>query len=179
MLKKILIALAVVVVAILIIAAFQPSTYRVERSLAIAASPAELFPQVNDLHKAQVWSPWVKLDPAGKYTFEGPASGVGAVNAWAGNSEVGEGRQTIIESRPNELVRLKLEFYKPMAGVATAEFGFKPEGGKTLVTWSMAGPKNFVSKVFCLFVSMDKMIGGQFEKGLADLKTLTEAAAKK
>ena len=178
MFKKILLVLAAIVVAILIVAAFQSDTYRVERSLAIAASPADLFAQVNDLHKAQGWSPWLKLDPNAKSTFEGPASGVGASNSWAGNSEVGEGRQTIVESRPNELVRLKLDFYKPMAGTATAELAFKPESGKTLVTWSMSGSKNFVSKVFCLFMSMDKMIGDQFEKGLASLKTLVEVPAK-
>lgn len=179
MLKKILLSLAAIVAVILVLGAFQADTYSVERSLTIAAPPAELFAQVNDLRKAQVWSPWVKLDPAAKYTFEGPAAGVGAVNAWAGNSEVGEGRQTIIESRPNELVRLKLEFFKPMEGLATTEFRFKPEGSRTTVTWSMSGPKNYVSKVVCMFMSMDKMIGGQFEKGLADLKTLVEAPAKK
>jgi len=151
----------------------------VERSLTIGAPAADLFPQVNDLHKTQVWSPWVKLDPAAKYTFEGPASGVGAVNAWDGNSDVGAGRQTIIESKPNELVRVKLEFFKPMAGEATAEFTFKPEGQGTTVTWSMYGPKNYVSKVMCMFVSMDKMIGSHFADGLASLKTLAESPGKK
>lgn len=179
MLKKILLLLLVIVAAVLVIAAFQPGTYRVERSLTIAAPAADVFAQVNDLHKAQVWSPWVKLDPNAKYTFEGPASGVGASNAWAGNNQIGEGRQTIVASQPNELVRTKLEFLKPMAGEATAEFRFKPEGNGTTVTWSMSGPKNYVSKVMCLFMNMDKMIGGQFEQGLANLKTLTEGAPKK
>jgi hypothetical protein len=179
MIKKILIVLLAIVAVVLIVAAFQPNTYRVERSVIIAAPASEVFPQVNDLHKAQVWSPWVKLDPNAKYTFEGPPSGVGAINAWAGNSNVGEGRQTIIESRPNELVRLKLEFFKPMAGEATAEFNLKPEGSGTLVTWSMSGPKNYMSKVMCMFMNMDKMIGGQFETGLANLKTVVEGGAKK
>ena len=175
MIKKIAIGLAVTLFAILIAALFQSDSYRVERSITIAAPPAALFAQVNDLRKAQVWSPWVKLDPAAKYTFEGPAIGVGSSNSWAGNNDVGEGRQTIIESRPNELVRLKLEFYKPMEDVATAEFTFKPEGPRTVVTWSMFGPKNYAAKVMCLFMSMDKMIGDPFEKGLADLKILAEA----
>ena len=179
MLKKIFLALAAVVAAILVVGAFQSNSYRVERSLTIAAPAADLFAQVNDFHKTQAWSPWMKLDPAAKYTFEGPASGVGAVNAWAGNSEVGEGRQTIIESRPNELIRMKLEFFKPMAGEATAEFRFKPEGQGTTVTWSMSGAKNYLSKVMCMFLSMDKMIGGPFEQGLANLKTLTEPKGRK
>jgi hypothetical protein len=179
MLKKILLALVAVVAAILVVAAFQSDSYRVERSLTIAASPAELFPHVNDLRKAHVWSPWVKLDPAAKFTFEGPAAGVGAKNGWVGNSDMGEGRQTIVESRPNELVRIKLEFLKPMEDVATAEFRLKPAGGGTTVTWSMEGPKNYLSKVMCMFMSMEKMIGGPFEEGLAKLKTVAETTAKK
>ena len=179
MLKKILLTLTAVIAAILIIAAFQSDTYRVERSLTIAAPAAVLFPQVNDLRQSQAWSPWVKLDPAAKFTFEGPASGVGAINTWAGNSEVGEGRQTIIESWPNERVRLKLEFFKPMAGEATAEFRFKPEGPGTTVTWSMSGSKNYISKVMCMFMDMNKMIGGHFEEGLVNLKAVTESPARK
>jgi len=179
MLKKILLVLAAIVAAILVVGAFQSDTYRVERSLTIAAPAAALFPQVNDLHKTQAWSPWVKLDPAAKFTFAGPASGVGAVNTWAGNSQVGEGRQTIVESRPDELVRLKLEFFKPMAGESTAEFRFKPEGQGTMVTWSMSGPKNYISKVMCMFLNMDKMIGGHFEEGLANLKALAESPGAK
>ena len=177
MLKKILLALAFVVAAILVVAAFQSDTYRVERSVTIAASAGVLFAQVNDLHQA--WSPWVKLDPAGKFTYEGPPAGVGASVSWVGNSDMGEGRQTIVESRPNERVRMKLEFFKPMAGEAIAEFQLQPAGQGTTVTWSMSGPKNYVSKVMCLFVSMDKMIGGPFELGLASLKTLVESPAKK
>lgn len=179
MLKKILLVLAVLVAAFLVVVSLQSSTYRVERSLAIAASPADLFAQVNDLRKAQVWSPWVKIDPAAKYTFEGAAAGVGAINTWSGNRDVGAGRQTIIESKPDELVRTKLEFFKPMEGTAVAEFALKPEGARTVVTWSMSGPKNFISKAMCLFMSMDTMIGGPFEQGLADLKTLAESPAKK
>lgn len=174
MLKKTLLLILAIVAAVLVVAAFQSNTYRVERSLVIGASPANVFDQINDLHKALAWSPWAKLDPNAKYTFDGPASGVGASNAWAGK-QIGEGRQTIVESRPNELVRTKLEFFKPMAGEATAEFRLQPEGNGTLVTWSMSGSKNYVSKVMCLFMSMDKMIGGEFEHGLANLKATTES----
>jgi len=179
MLRKILLALAAIVVVVLIAAAFQPSTYHIERSLAINAAPAEIFPHLNDFKKAQVWSPWVKLDPAATYTFDGPASGVGASNAWSGNSDVGSGRQTITASKPNESVKLKLEFFKPMEGVSAAEFRLKPAGSSTTVTWSMDGDNNYLSKIMCLFMSMDKMIGGPFEEGLANLKKVVEAAAKK
>jgi hypothetical protein len=179
MIKKILLVLVAIVAVILIAGAFQSNTYRVERSLTIAAPAAELFPHINDLHQSQAWSPWAKLDPNAKMTFDGPASGVGASNAWVGNSQVGEGRQTIIASTPNELVRLKLEFFKPMAGVATSEFDLKPAGAGTTVIWSMSGDKNYLSKVMCMFLSMDKMIGGDFEKGLANLKALAESPARK
>jgi hypothetical protein len=113
-----------------------------------------------------------------KTTFEGPQSGTGASYAWVGNSKVGEGKMSITESKANELVRLKLEFVKPFASTATSEFTFKPEGDKTSVSWSMSGEKNFISKAFCLFMNMDKMLGGEFETGLANLKSAVQVAAK-
>ena len=179
MIKKILLVLVALIACVLIAGAFQSDTYRVERSVTIAAPAAEIFPQINNLKATQAWSPWIKLDPAAKTTFDGPASGVGASNSWAGNNDVGEGRQTIIASTPNELVRLKLEFLKPMADVAESEFNLKPAGQGTTVTWSMWGHKNYVSKCMCMFMNMDKMIGGEFEKGLASLKSQMEAAGRK
>lgn len=178
MLKKILITLAVIVVVFVAIVALQPSDFRVERSAAISAPAPAVFAQVNDFHKWEAWSPWAKLDPAAKNSFEGPSAGIGAIFRWAGNHEVGEGNMTIIESRPSELIRIKLEFLKPFAGTNTAEFTFKPEGDQTAVTWSMFGTNNFIAKAFCLFMSMDKMIGGQFEKGLASMKSVVETAPK-
>jgi len=179
MFLKILLALAVVIAGFAIVAALQPAAFRVTRSVTIAAPAAVIFGQVNDLHQWQEFSPWAKLDPAVKNTFAGPPAGVGAVFSWAGNNKVGEGRMTITESRPAELIQLKLEFIKPMAGTSVAEFTFKPDGTQTVVTWSMSGENNFLAKAMCLVVSMDKMVGGDFEKGLASLKTLTEAAARK
>lgn len=179
MIKKILLGLAALLVVFLIVVAMQPADFRVARSKTISAAPAVVFAQVNDLHKWEAWNPWGKIDPAMKLTYEGAPAGVGAVYKWVGNSEVGEGRGTITESRPNELVQLRLDFIKPFAGTSTAEFTFKPEGNATVVTWSMSGKNNFIAKAICLFVSMDKMIGGQFEKGLADMKTASEAAAQK
>jgi uncharacterized protein YndB with AHSA1/START domain len=179
MLVKILIGLAVIIVVFVIIVALQPSEFRVARSTTVSAPPSAVFAQVNDFHKWGSWNPWGKIDPTMKQSYEGAPSGVGAVYSWVGNNEVGEGRMTITESRPNELIRLKLEFFKPFAATNTGEFTFKPDGDQTSVTWSMSGDKNFMAKAIHLFVSMDKMIGGQFEKGLADMKAVAEATAKR
>jgi uncharacterized protein YndB with AHSA1/START domain len=160
-----------------ILVALQPVDYTVTRRATIAAPPAAVFVRVNDLHEFQAWNPFARMDPAAKNTFEGAPAGPGAVLTWSGNSQVGEGRMTITESRPDELVRIRLDFVRPFASTAFAEFTFIPEGGRTAVTWSMTGRKNFVSKAFGLVVSMDRMIGGQFEQGLATLKSLSEAAA--
>jgi uncharacterized protein YndB with AHSA1/START domain len=178
MLKITLISLAVVIV-VFVVVAIQPKEFRVARSTTMSAPPPAVFAVVNDFHEWQAWNPWGKIDPAMKQTFDGAPSGVGAIYAWAGNKEVGEGRMAIVESRPSERIRVKLEFFKPFAATNTAEFTFKPEGNQTSVTWSMFGEKNFMAKAIHLFMSMDKMIGGQFEKGLADMKAIVEAGAKK
>jgi len=178
MLKTILIALAVIIVVLVVIVALQPSDFRVARSATISAPPPAVFAQVNDFHKWEAWNPWGKVDPAMKQTYEGAPAGPGAIYTWSGNNEVGEGRMTITDSRPSELIRVKLEFFKPFAATNTAEFAFKPEGNQTLVTWSMFGEKNFMAKAVHLVMNMDKMIGGQFEKGLADMKSAVEAPAK-
>jgi hypothetical protein len=178
MLVKILIALAAIVVVFVVVVAVQPSEFRVVRTAKMSAPPAAVFAQVNDLHKWEAWSPWAKRDPAMKQTYEGAPAGTGAMTAWAGN-KVGEGRMTIIESRPNELIRIKLEFLKPFAATNTAEFTFKPEGNQTAVTWSMAGTNNLMAKAFHLFMNMDKLVGGDFEKGLVQMKSVAEAVPKR
>ncbi len=172
-----LIALAVIVVVFLIVVA-QPSEFSVVRSGSISAPPEAVFAHINDLHKWEAWSPWAKRDPAAKNSFEGRSEGAGAIFRWAGNKEVGEGSMTITESRPSELIRIKLEFLKPFACTNSVEFAFKPEGNQTAVTWSMAGRNNFMAKAIGLFMNMDKMVGGDFESGLANLKSVTEVAAK-
>lgn len=174
-LVKSLAAIAVLLVILILVIATRPSGFRVARSTAINTAPAAVFPHVNELKKWEAWNPWGKVDPNMKLTYSGPAAGVSAIYEWAGNHEVGEGRGTITESRLNELVQLKLEFFKPMAGVSTAEFTFKPQGDRTEVTWAMSGENNFIGKAMCLIMNMDKMIGGQFEKGLADLKAAAES----
>jgi Polyketide cyclase / dehydrase and lipid transport len=176
MLEIILIALAVIVLVLVVIIALQPSDFRVARSTTVSAPPPAVFAQVNDFHKWEAWNPWGKIDAAMKQAYDGAPAGPGAVYTWAGNNEVGEGRMTIIESRPTELIRIKLEFIKPFAATNTAEFTFKPEGNQTAVTWSMFGEKNFMAKAVHLFMNMDKMIGGQFEKGLASMKSIVEGA---
>jgi uncharacterized protein YndB with AHSA1/START domain len=172
-------AVVLIVVVLAVIVAMQPSEFRIERSAVIAAPPAAVFAQVNDFHNWEMWSPWAKLDPAAKNSFEGAPAGKGAAFAWAGNKKVGEGRMTITESRPNELIRIKLEFLKPFEATNTGEFTFRPEGERTAVTWSMYGHNNFISRAVFLFVNMDTALGSEFDKGLASMKSAAEASAKR
>jgi hypothetical protein len=175
MITKILIGLAVVIALFLIVVALRPADFRVERSAALSASPAALFEQVNDHHNFAVWNPFLKLDPNVKNTYTGPASGVGAVCSWDGNKNVGAGSSTIIESKPGELVRCRMDWKRPMEGTATVDFTFKPQGDKTVVTWAMYGKNGFIGKLMSLFMDCDKMCGPQFEKGLADLGAVAAA----
>ena len=175
MLKKVLIALAAIVAIFLIVVALQAADFRVERTATIAAPQADVFAQVNDFHKWDAWSPWAKLDPDAKVTFEGPQSGQGTVMAWAGNDKVGEGKMILIESKPNEALKIKVDFVKPFEGTANSSFTFKPDGNQTPVTWSMEGHHNFIEKAFCLVTNGKEMIGDDLEKGLAQLKTVAES----
>jgi uncharacterized protein YndB with AHSA1/START domain len=177
-LLKVLIALAVVAAVFVVVVALQPSDFRVARTAVIAAPAPVVFAQVNDFRKWGAWSPYDKLDPAMKKTYEGAPAGAGAIYTWVGNSQAGEGRATIVETRPNHLIKIQLDFVKPFAGTAFAEFAFKPEGNQTAVTWTLIGSNNFIAKAVHLFMNMDKMVGGQFEQGLAEMKSVAEAAPK-
>jgi hypothetical protein len=179
MFKKILLGLAVVLVLFLGYVATRPADFKIARSASIAAPPAKVHAVVNNLRKWNDWSPWAKMDPAMKTTYSGPESGVGAATAWAGNSQVGEGKMTITKSTPGQLVQMELVFLKPMAATNTVDFSLKPEGKGTQIEWSMTGRHNFVGKVFSTLMDMDKMVGADFEKGLATLKAMLEAPAKK
>jgi hypothetical protein len=170
--------LAVLIVGFLVAAAMQPAAFRIARSATIAAPASAIFPHVNDLHAWEVWSPFEKIDPAMKRTYEGPRAGVGASQVWSGNSRAGEGRSTITESHPNDHIRLKLEFKRPMKATNIGDFTFKPEGNQTVVTWSMSGNNGFMGKAFSMVVNMDKMLGSEFDKGLASLKAVAEGSAK-
>ena len=177
MLKWSLAAIAAIVVVFLVVVAMQPSDFKVERSATMRAPAPAAFAQVNDFQKWQAWSPWEKVDPALKRQYEGPKAGTGAVYAWQGNKDVGEGRMTITESKPAELVRIKLEFFQPFAATNQADFTFKPAGDGTTVTWTMTGQNTFLSKAICMFVNMDKMVGGMFEQGLTQMKTVVERSS--
>src|SRR5262249_7493044 len=174
MLAKILITLALIAVVLLVVVAWQPASFRVARTTTISAPPEQVFAQVNDLHNWEAWSPWLKADPAAKTAYEGAPAGTGAAFWWSGNKDVGEGRMTITESRPNDLVRLRLDFMRPFAGTSIAEFRFVPDGNRTVVTWSMTGDKNFLAKAIHLVLDMDKMVGGKFDEGLAQMKAVAE-----
>jgi Polyketide cyclase / dehydrase and lipid transport len=175
MLKKILIGVGAVLALLVVVILMQPATFHIERSINMAAPPDAAFAQVNDFHAWRAWSPWEKLDPSLKRSYDGAPAGVGAKYAWVGSKEVGEGRMTIEKSSPSE-VAIKLEFLKPFAATNTATFTFTKtaEGNKT--TWAMDGNNNFMSKAFHLVMNMDKMIGPDFERGLAAMKTAAEAA---
>ena len=174
MLVKILIGTAVVILALAAYVATRPDEFSVTRSATFAAPAPAVFAQVSELKKWEAWSPWQKKDPQAKNSYAGPAAGTGASMSWAGNKEVGEGRMTIVESSPNALVRFKLEFFKPFAATNSAEFSFKEEGGRTALTWSMRGQNNFIGKAMCLVFDMDKMVGGDFEAGLAGIRSIVE-----
>lgn len=166
--------LALVVVAILAIAATKPDTFRVARSISIKAPPEKIFPLINDPHAFNTWNPFLKQDPAAKLTYHGPASGVGAGHEWNGNRNVGKGRFEISESNPPANVVLKLDMAEPMEAHNRVEFSLQPKGDQTEITWAMTGPSPYVAKVMGTVFSVDRMVGGEFEKGLADLKALAE-----
>jgi len=174
MISKILIVLGILIVAFIVVVATRPSEFRVSRSETIAAPPAVVFGHVNALRLWPAWSPFVTLDPNMKMTYDGPPSGVGAVSSWTGNDKAGEGSMTIVESKPGELVRFRLDFVKPFKGTNEAEFTFQPQGDNTVVTWSMSGKNGFFFKAISLFCNMDKALGSVFSEGLANLKKVSE-----
>lgn len=174
----ILLALAFIAILFIIFIAGQPDEFKIIRSANISEPPDRIFPHVNDFQKWEAWSPWAKMDPACQNTFAGSPAGTGAIFSWAGNKKVGEGRMTITASRPSDWIRIHLEFFKPFKATNTAEFTFQSAGNQTTVTWSMFGKNNFPGKLFGLIMNCDKLVGRDFEKGLAAMKSLTEAAGR-
>jgi carbon monoxide dehydrogenase subunit G len=174
MLKKILIAVVVLIAAVLVYAATRPDTFRVERSAGIKAPPEKVFALVNDFKRWDAWSPWEKKDPAMRRAFGDATSGKGAAYSWEGNKDVGQGRMEITESVPSSKVSIKLEFVKPFEARNTVDFTLQPKGDTTQVTWAIYGPMPYISKLIGIFWSMDSMIGKDFEAGLADLKVVAE-----
>ncbi|HMH19269.1 MAG TPA: SRPBCC family protein [Burkholderiales bacterium] len=174
MLKTIAIAVVVLIATVLVFAATKPDTFSVERSTSIKAPPEKIFPLLNDFRRWDAWSPWEKKDPAMKRTYSAQTSGKGAEYAWEGNKDVGQGRMEIAESAPPSRVAIKLDFLKPFETHNRVEFTLEPKGDSTSVTWAMQGPAPYVSKLMQVFVSMDKLIGKDFETGLANLKAAAE-----
>lgn len=167
--------LAFLVIAVLVAAALQPDTFRIQRSTLVNAPPEKVFALIDDFHAWGSWSPWEKLDPGLRRTHSGAPRGQGAVYAWEGNPKVGSGRMEILESTPPSRLLIKLDFLKPFEAHNQAEFSFTAEGGSTRVVWAMTGPQAFPMKAMGLFMNMDRMVGSDFEKGLASIKQIAEA----
>jgi hypothetical protein len=173
MIKTILIVAALAIAGVLIYAATKPDVFRVTRSTSIKAPPEKIQAELADFHGWQAWSPWEKMDPSMKRTFGGAEKGKGATYAWEGNGNVGQGRMQITESSPQK-VALNLDFVKPFEAHNKVDFSIAPQGDTTQVTWSMVGPVPYFAKIMHVFVDMDRMVGSQFESGLANLKAVTE-----
>ena len=174
-LKRLAIGLVLLIAAFLVVVWFQPDDYRLTRQTVIAAPAAAIFAQVNDLQKWESWSPWAKLDPNAKVTFSGPDAGPGAAFRWDGNDKVGSGTMTITESKSNLRVATRTDFVKPFEGTSNSDFVFSEAGSQTNVIWTVTGKQNFIGKAICLFMSMEKTLGPDFERGLAQLKQVAEA----
>ena len=174
MLKIIGLIVALVIAGVLILAATRPDTFRVQRAATIQAPPQKVFEFINDFDRWRVWSPWEKKDPAMKRTFGAATSGKGATYAWEGNKDVGQGSMEIAESAPPSRVAIKLDFVKPFEAHNMVEFTLEPKDEATAVTWSMQGHTPYFAKIIHLFFDMDSMVGKDFEKGLARLKTAAE-----
>ena len=172
--KKIFIAAVVIFAALLGFAATRPDTFRVERTASIKAPPEQIFRHINDFHRWNAWSPWEKLDPEMKRNYGGLNPGVGSTYSWSGNDKVGAGRMEILTSEPPLKIIIKLDFARPVEGHNTAEFTLAGKGDFTEVTWAMYGPSPYAAKLIGLVFSMDRMVGKDFESGLANLKAVVE-----
>lgn len=173
MLNVILLIVVLLIAGLYIYTLFCPKEFRVTRSTSIAASPFEIFPYLNDVQKSQKWSPWVAMEPNAKYEFAGPQSGIGSIVKWEGK-KAGKGMSTLIESRENEFLKLRLDFEKPMKATNMTEYILEPTANGTKMTWTMYGPNNFMGKIMSLFMNCEKMIGDQFETGFNNLKNVVE-----
>ena len=174
MFKTIAIAIVLAIAALLIFASTRPDSFRVERSVSIKAPPEKAFALINDFHNWTQWSPWENIDPNLKRNYSGPRSGTGTVYAWEGNGDAGQGRMEMLENTPPSRIKIKLDFLKPFEAHNTAEFTLEAKGDSTTITWAMYGPSPYLSKVMGIFVSMDKIVGKDFERGLTNLKAAAE-----
>jgi uncharacterized protein YndB with AHSA1/START domain len=172
--RMIALVLIVAVLAVLAFAATRPDSFRLERSMIVKAPPEKVFALINDFQKWPLWSPWEKKDPSMRRSFSGASQGQGAVYSWEGNKDVGTGRMEIMESKLASKVSIKLHFMKPFEAQNTSEFSLTPKGDQTEVVWAMYGPQPFIAKLMGLVFNMEKMVGPDFERGLADMKVAAE-----
>ena len=171
---NIILLVALLIVAVLVFAATRPNSFSVQRSTRINAAAQAVWPLLTDFHRWPEWSPWEKLDPSMQRTHSGAGQGVGAIYEWNGNNKVGAGRMEITEAQAHSQVKMKLDFLRPFKSSNVAEYTLVDQGGATDVSWTMSGPATFITKLMGIFVSMDKMIGKDFEEGLAKMKTVAE-----
>lgn len=174
MLINILIGLAAVIALFLIYAALRPANYEISREITLNARREKVFPFLNTRSLANSWNPFLKNDPTLKVSFEGPEVGVGAVTKWADGKQTGTGSATVTESVPNEKVTIRLDYVKPFVGTQEAVYLLQGQGNQSVVTWKVSGKNAFFPRLMCMFMNMDKMVGGAFEQGLAELKTQVE-----
>lgn len=174
MIKQLLLVIFAILVIVAVAAFMRPDTFRVERSITIKAPPERVFTLINDFRNFAAWSPWEQLDPDMHRQISPTSSGTGAVYEWRGNAKAGAGRMEILESTPSSRILIKLDFLKPIESTNSSEYTLQPQGDSTKVTWAMYGPSPFVSKVMQVFITMDKLIGKDFEKGLANMKRTAE-----
>ncbi len=177
MLKKIGLVVVAILVLILGYAAILPSDYVVSREITINAPAEKIFPYLNNSKLAEQWGPWSEMDPQAKMIYSGPDDGAGSKASWDSSGQLGTGSATIVESLPNQRVAIQLEYTKPMSMVQLAEYLVRSEGNQSVVTWKVQGKNSFPGRVMCIFMNMDKMVGGMFEKGLSNLKTLVEKSS--
>lgn len=179
MIKKILIVFALLVLGFIVAALLKSPDFRVERSITVAAPPEAVFVWFNSHRKFNEFNPWLKMDPGARVEYLGPEAGVGSASTWEGG-KTGKGRATITESRPGELIRLRMDWLEPMEGVSTVDYHFKSDGGKTTVTWAMYGRnEGLLARMISLVMDCESMCGPEFEKGLADMAKLVTAPAAK
>ncbi len=166
--------IALIFIVVIVYAAMQPKDYEVVREISIDAPADKVFPYINNAKLMDSWNPWTKIDPKSKIEYSGPEAGIGAKTSWSGGDQMGTGSATVVESVSNSLVKTKLEYTEPFEMTQEAVLTLKPEGKQTIVRWSVAGQKNLMNSIMCLFMSMDKMVGGTFEDGLKTLKAMVE-----
>lgn len=174
MIKIIAIVIALLITGVLIFAATKPDVFRVQRSAGIKAPPEKVYALINDFRQWGAWSPWEKKDPGMKRTFSAITAGKGATYAWDGNKDVGKGSMEITEALPSSLIRLRLDFETPFEAHNTVNFTLEPRDDGTQITWLMEGPVPYFAKIIHVFINMDRMVGADFEAGLANLKALAE-----